>query len=94
MSIDVSNCFADLLASRKEKISTVSRATGISRTTLTKLYYETSQAISFETLSKLCSYFQCEIGDILKRKVDNSAVDQPVSQNDSAFVERREVVRP
>lgn len=71
MANTVTNSFAALLAQRKEKISTVSRATGISRTTLTKLYYETSLAVSFETLAKLCSYFQCDIGDILKCRAED-----------------------
>lgn len=56
---------AALMGNHKKKISEVARDTGISRTTLTNLYYETNQAVSFDTLSKLCSYFQCDIGDIL-----------------------------
>lgn len=57
--------FAALLGEHKTRISTVSRETGISRTTLTNLYYGTSGAVSFDVLEKLCGYFQCGVGDIL-----------------------------
>ena len=60
-----------MLGERKKKISEVARDTGISRTTLTNLYYSENRAISFETLDKLCSYFHCEIGDILVRKEED-----------------------
>jgi len=47
-----------LLAERNLKISQVSKDTGISRTTLTALYYNTGQGIQFETLNKLCLYLK------------------------------------
>lgn len=67
----VKNEFAALLGDRKKKISDVARETGVSRTTLTNLYYETNQAISFDVLSKLCEYFQCGVGDILTIHEEN-----------------------
>ena len=45
-----------LLAERKLKISKVAADTGISRTTLTALFYNHSQGIQFDTLNTLCSY--------------------------------------
>lgn len=68
MSEKVTNRFVVLLGERKKRISDVARETGISRTTLTHLYYGDNRAISFETLSRLCGYFQCEVGDILIRR--------------------------
>lgn len=68
METRIVNRFAVLMAERKKKISEVARATGISRTTLTGLYYESCHAISFGTLSKLCDYFDCEVDDILVRE--------------------------
>ncbi|MEG1075073.1 MAG: helix-turn-helix transcriptional regulator [Ruthenibacterium sp.] len=47
------------MGARKLKIADVARKTGISRTTLTALYYGTSKRISFETLDKLCKFFGC-----------------------------------
>lgn len=61
----VSSRFATLLGQRKLKISDVHRQTGISRTTLTKLYYGSGSAVSYVVLSKLCAALDCEVSDIL-----------------------------
>lgn len=65
MSLKVTSRVSALLGERKKRVSDVARDTGISRTTLTRLYYGDSRAISFETLGKLCDYFHCDVGDIL-----------------------------
>lgn len=62
----VVNKFAAVLGERKLKISKVSRETGISRSTLTNLYYGRGSSVSYEVLSKLCAYLDCTVGDILK----------------------------
>lgn len=59
------NNLAVLLAQRLDKITNVSKATGISRTTLTNMYYKRSKSISNETLEKLCDYLDCDIGDLI-----------------------------
>ena len=64
----INNKFSVLLAERLLKISTVSRETGISRTTLTNLYYKRTNQISIEVLDKLCSYLNCTVNDILEFK--------------------------
>ena len=64
----INNKFSMLLGKRLVKISEVSRETGISRTTLTSLYYKKSTKISFDVLDKLCSYFECSISDIIELK--------------------------
>lgn len=48
-------------------INKISKATGISRTTLTALYYSKCNGIQYDTLDKLCVFFDCQIGDILIR---------------------------
>ncbi|MEX6642421.1 helix-turn-helix transcriptional regulator [Clostridium perfringens] len=62
----INNKFSMLLGKRLVKISEVSRETGISRTTLTSLYYKKSTKISFDVLDKLCSYLECSISDIIE----------------------------
>lgn len=54
------------MGERKVKISELARATGLNRSTLTSLYNETAMRIELDTLEKLCSYFNCEIGDLLQ----------------------------
>lgn len=62
----VSSRFATLLGQKKLKISEVHRKTGISRTTLTKLYYGEGNAVSYTVLAKLCAALNCEVSDILE----------------------------
>lgn len=65
MAYAVSNRFSTLLGENRMSISEVSRKTGISRTTLTNLYYEKGAAISFSVLAQLCETFDCGVEDIL-----------------------------
>ena len=68
MSIMVNNNFPKILGDKLLKISKIAEDTGISRTTLTNLYYRRSAQISFDVLDKLCGYLNCSIGDILEYK--------------------------
>ncbi len=60
--------FSVLLAKKKLKVSDAVRATGISKTTLHKLYNEQTSRIDFETIDKLCEFLDIEVGDLLKYK--------------------------
>lgn len=55
-----------LLGARKLKLADVMRETGINRSTLTRLYHETTTRIDFETLETLCRYLKCDVGDFLE----------------------------
>lgn len=54
-----------LLAEKKANISTVARDTGISRTTLTSLYYNVFKGVQIDTLNTLCKYFGVEVNRLL-----------------------------
>ncbi|RDV23911.1 XRE family transcriptional regulator [Alteromonas aestuariivivens] len=54
-----------LMGARKLKISDVVRDTGINRSTVTRLYHETTTRIDFETLEALCKYLECAPGELL-----------------------------
>jgi len=60
-----------LMGERKVKIIDVARDTGISRNHISALYYEKAKRIDFETIDVLCSYFKCDIGDLLELNKDN-----------------------
>ncbi len=47
-----------LLAERNLKITKIAKETGISRTTLTSLYYNYAKGIQFDTFNTLCSYLK------------------------------------
>ena len=53
-----------LMGAQRKKISDVSRATGISRTTLFELYYDRSKAESLRVVELLCRNLNCTVGDL------------------------------
>ena len=55
-----------LMGERKITLQEVHNQTGISRTTLTDIYYEKVKQMKFETIEKLCRAFGCQIGDLLE----------------------------
>lgn len=57
---------AIILAERNLKIMKLSKDTGISRTTLTSLYYNHAKGIQFETINTLCNYFRIEPTNLLQ----------------------------
>ena len=61
----IDNRLAVLMAERLEKITVIAKKTGISRTTLTSIYYKKCKCITFDVLGRLCKYFNCQIQDIL-----------------------------
>ncbi|WWU64683.1 helix-turn-helix transcriptional regulator [Clostridium baratii] len=64
----INNKFSILLGERLIKITEVSERTGISRTTLTNLYYKRSKSISFKVLNKLCEFFDCSVDELIEFK--------------------------
>jgi putative transcriptional regulator len=61
----VKNNLRILMAKHKMNIKDVHEKTGMSRTTISKLYNETSTTISFETIYSLCILFNCSVSDLL-----------------------------
>ena len=59
-----------LMGIRKLKISDVVRDTKINRSTVNRLYHETTSRIDYETLETLCVYFDCSVGDMLEVVAD------------------------
>ncbi|HEM3666911.1 TPA: helix-turn-helix transcriptional regulator [Streptococcus suis] len=55
-----------LLAKRREKVSHVAEATGISKSTLTALYYERTKKPDIETLQKVSEYLGVTVDEFLK----------------------------
>lgn len=58
------NRFSAILGARRIKISDISHETGISRTTLTALYYDKGKAISFDVLDKVCRCLDVQPSDL------------------------------
>ena len=69
------NHLPTLLAERRLKVADAVRATGVSKTTLHKIYNDQSSRIDFDTIDKLCEYLEVGVGDIFeyveKNEVEN-----------------------
>ena len=65
------NRFPVILAEKRLRVADVVRATGMSKTTLHKLYNDDSSRIDFETLDKLCRFLEVQVGDLLEYKHDD-----------------------
>ncbi|MER2057198.1 MAG: helix-turn-helix transcriptional regulator [Niallia sp.] len=66
----VKNNLRILMAKHKMSIQDVHEKTGLSRTTISKLYNETSAKIGFDTIVTLCQLFDCDISDLLYMEED------------------------
>jgi putative transcriptional regulator len=54
------------MGERRVRIIDVSRATGISRNMLSKLYYDRARRVDLGDIAKLCDYFECSISDLFE----------------------------
>ena len=61
----IQNNFSSLVGKHRLKIKTIADNTGVSRNTLTALYYGKTNGIKFSTLNALCNYFQCTVNDLI-----------------------------
>ena len=57
-----------LLAKQRKKTADVAEATGISKSTLTALYYERTKNPSIDTLKKVSSYLGVTLDEFLDTK--------------------------
>lgn len=72
------NHLPTLLAERRLKVADAVRATGISKTTLHKIYNDQTSRIDFDTIDKLCEFLEVEVGDIFEYVPD--AEDQDLER--------------
>jgi putative transcriptional regulator len=61
----VKNNLRILMARDRLSIQDVHKKTGLSATTISKLYNEKSAKIGFDTIIALCQLFDCEVHDLL-----------------------------
>lgn len=57
-----------LLAKQRKKTADVARETGLSKSTLTDLYYERAKNPSLDTLKKVSSYLGVTLDEFLETK--------------------------
>ena len=54
------------MGEKRVKIADIERDTGLSRTTLSRLYHEKAGRLDFDTLEVLCRYLDVQVGDLLE----------------------------
>ena len=54
-----------LLAKKREKVSHVAKATGLSKSALTALYYERTKRPDIETLQKVANYLGVTLDELI-----------------------------
>ena len=54
-----------LLAKKREKVSHVAKATGLSKSALTALYYERTKRPDIETIQKVANYLGVTLDELL-----------------------------
>ena len=57
-----------LMGEHKVNIQEVHETTGLNRNTISNLYHEKSKQVHFDTIDKLCSFFDCRVGDLFEYK--------------------------
>ena len=60
------NNLSTIMGKQRIKISTLHELTGISRSTLTKLYYDKTKMIELNTIDKLCLALDVTPGELLE----------------------------
>jgi len=60
------NNFSRILGERLLSISEVSSGTGISRSTLTSLYYRRTKTIKLQTLMKICDFLNVSLNELVE----------------------------
>ena len=64
-----------MLARRKKRLTDLSNAIGISMQNLSVLKTGKSMAVKLSTLNKICTYLQCQPGDLLEWIPDPEGVE-------------------
>ncbi len=60
----IKNNLSKIMGEKRMKITELSKVSGISRTTLTNIYYDRAGGIKFDTINKICKSLGCKIEDI------------------------------
>ena len=62
-----------VMGEKRVKIADIERDTGLSRTTITRLFHEKASRLDFDTLEILCNYLDVTVGELLEVAPDDDA---------------------
>lgn len=59
-----------LMGAKRATVQDVHKSTGLSRNTISNLYYDRATRVDYETVARLCSYLNCSVGDLLVLEIE------------------------
>lgn len=74
------NKLSEAMGRKRMKIKDVVERSGLSRNTVTDLYYDRSKMVLFDTLDRLCTALECESLSEILEYVPNKRRDNGVGQ--------------
>lgn len=60
------NNLSKLMGEKRIKTYELEKISGVSRSTITRLYYNQTNTISFKTIEKLCEALECNTQELLE----------------------------
>lgn len=60
------NNLSAIMGAKRIKIYELEKISGISRSTITRLYYNQTNTVSFNTIENICKALNCTPGDLFK----------------------------
>ena len=60
------NNLSAIMGAKRIKIYELERISGISRSTITRLYYNQTNTVSFNTIENICKALNCTPGDLFE----------------------------
>lgn len=60
------NYLSRILGERLLKVSDIHEATGVSRSTLTDIYYQRATNVQLDTLQKICDFLQIPLSELIE----------------------------
>jgi putative transcriptional regulator len=62
----IKNNLSAIMGAKRIKIHELQKLSGISRSTITRLYYDKTTTVSFKTLEYLCKALNCTLNDLFE----------------------------
>jgi len=62
----IKNNLSMLMGAKRIKIFELQKLSGLSRSTITRLYYEQTNTVSLNTLEALCKALDCTLNDLFE----------------------------
>ena len=60
------NNLSAIMGAKRIKIYELAEMSGVSRSTITRVYYDRTNTVSFNTLENLCRALDCTLDDLFK----------------------------